>query len=462
MGHIDPPRLYQVSAKDFWIRNPRAYFAVDMGLGKTRSALMAVEELKITPLVIAPINPMYDTWPEEIKKWGFNMSHSIIHGANKLNAFNRKADIYLTNFESIPFIYKCLVALSKKGMRFPFNACIIDEGSMIKSPSTSRFKHLDAMRSVFPDYRLILSGTPSPNSLIDLWSQYYWLTDGAVLGKNITQFRTRFCTPHPYIPFKYDMKPLMVHALYEAIAPYTFRLDEDDHLELPERKFSPIKLKLPTKFRKLYQQFSKDYLVAINGQEFMANNKNQLNHKLWQLLQGFQYYDTGEFKPNGKPIRGTEFVHDLKAKALKDYMENNSNNVLVPIQFKADLEIIQKHFPDVPYITGKTPSDVARKHIKDWKAGKLRMLVCHPASLSHGLNLQSGGYTIIWYSLTNNLEHFLQLNKRLHRGDQKHTVLIYFLVFEKTIEYNFIKLLESKNATQKDLLDFLRDRTNYE
>lgn len=452
------PHEYQIRGKEFWLANPRTYFAVDMGLGKTLITLMALKEINKPALIIAPVRTIHTTWPEEIIKWGFDFDFEVIHGPNKAEIIRRPADLYISNFETIPFIYDYLVSLVKAKKKIPFEVCVIDEGSMIKSSSTQRFKYLKALRNVFPKWRAILSGTPAPNGLIDLWSQYYWLTDGKCLLDNINHFKNRYFTHNKWAR-RWDIKDGASEKIYKAITPNTFRLDAKDHLKLPKLIKNEIKLKLPKKLESQYKELESSFFLELNGVEHEAFNKASLSMKLRQFLQGGLYYEKEELDKNGKPLRGTTLIHKLKLKALQELVDVTNGPVLTTIQFKFELDIIRTAYPSVPVIAGGTPIATATSYVKQWNAGRLPLLVCHPASLSHGVNLQSGGCTICWYGMTWSLEQYLQFNARLHRQGQKNAVVVHHLLFEDTVDYKVYKAIVEKNMNQRKLLDYLREQS---
>lgn len=452
---------YQKRGVRFWLDNPRTYFAIDMGLGKTIIALTALTKIKKPALVIAPLRTVYTTWPDEIKKWNLPLKYSIIHGPDKLEAIARKADVYLTNYESIPFIYDTLVFLVQNKRPLPFSVCIIDEGSMIKSPSTQRFKYFDALRKVFPKYRTILSGTPAPNSLLDLWAQYYFLNDGKLFSKYYGTFRREHYSANEYNPFAYTIKPGAAKQIYKKILPHTFRLDTKDYIKLPDIKYNYISVDLPSKLKEQYKTFKKDFILQLGSITHEALNSATLSMKLRQFLQGFIYYDTGEFTPSGKPIRRASELHKVKLNTLQDLVKELNQPILCAVQFKHELEMIRKIYSDVPIIAGGTKNTLATRYIQQWNKGELPLLLCHPKSLAHGVNLQSGGCVIIWYSLTWSLEQYQQFNKRLHRRGQKNAVMINHLVIKDTIDDRVTRILANKDMTQQALLDYLRDNTNY-
>ncbi len=448
---------YQIRGAEFWINNPRTYFAVDMGLGKTAIVLHALTKIKKPALIIAPLRPVYTTWPEEISKWGFNLSYTIIHGPNKLEAFERKTDVYITNFESIPFVYDTLVFLVQNKKPIPFEVCIIDEGSMIKSHRTKRHKYFEAIRKVFPKYRAILSGTPAPNSLLDLWSQYYFLCDGDALFERFSRYRVSYFNADKWNPYTYTIKPKADTKIYKRIAPYTFRLDEKDYIKLPEITYNYVNLDLPKKLNKQYKELKKEFILSINNIECKALNAASLSLKLRQFLQGFLYYFTDEVNAKGEFIRFTTEIHNLKLKALENLVNETGQPILCAIQFKHELDMIRRIYPEVPIIAGGTKNSDSLMYIQQWNRRQLPLLLCHPASISHGVNLQSGGNIIIWYCLTWSLEQYQQFNKRIHRQGQKKGVVINHLTINNTIDSRVAEVLAHKNITQQALLDYLKD-----
>jgi len=290
---------------------------------------------------------------------------------------------------------------------------------------------------------------------MDLWSQYYWLTDGATLGQRITHFRNKFFT---YVKeaFTWNLNSGADTQIYKAVAPITFRLDAKDHLKLPKLVKNEIKLKLPPKHLKQYKELENEFFLELNGVEHEAFNKASLSMKLRQFLQGALYYEREETDKHGRPLRGTTYIHDTKLRALQDVIEETSGPVLATIQFRFELETIRKAFPDAPIIAGGTSTKVAADTIRKWNRGEVPLLVCHPASLSHGVNLQTGGSTIVWYGMTWSLEQYLQFNARLHRQGQKNTVVVHHLLIEGTVDERVFKAVAKKNLNQRKLLDYLR------
>ena len=451
---------YQTRASDYWLKHNKAYFAVDCGLGKTAAVLYSLTKIKKPTLVIAPLRPVHATWPAEIEKWGFPLSYTVLHGPDKHLNLRKKKDVYITNFESIAWLYEQLYAIVKRKQKVPFEVVVIDEGSKLKNSKTKRFQYLDALRPLFPKYRVILSGSPAPNSLLDLWAQYYFLSDGKALGDNYSDFCESYYIQNAYNPYKLDSKKGSEEKIYKKVQPYTFRLDAKDYLELPPISYTYTELDLTPKLRVQYRIFKKQFIVEINEMKYSALNAATLSGKLRQFLQGFNYYETGKFKKD-KPIIAASTFHKIKLNALVALIDDLNQPILCTIQFKHELEMIRKVFPKVPVIAGETSSAKANMYIKQWNNKEIPLLLCHPLSLSHGVNLQSGGCNIVWYCQTWSSEQYLQFNKRLHRQGQKHGVVVHHLTIKDSIDDKVAKVLSDKTLTQQKLLDFLRNESNY-
>lgn len=445
---------YQERAINFWINNPSTYFAIDPGLGKTAIGLHTIERLQSPTLVLAPSKTIYNTWPDEIKKWNLDLSYTIIHRKESIPNLSLKCDVYLANYESLHLIYRHLLELSKKHLPMPFSVLVIDEGSMVKNRKTKRFDYLKAIRGIF-SHVAILSGTPSPNGLQDLWSQYYILNRGKLLHQNFSAFKNKYFYVDDYNPYEMFLKPGAKEQIFKAVAPVTFRLDKKDYLELPEIVFNTIKLPLPGKIRKVYDTLKKHSIIKMKETTCAAMNAASLSMKLRQLLQGFLYME------DEQDNRVTKELHHVKIDALKDLMEQVNQPILCAIQFKYELEMILEAVPGTPSIHGGTSDAQATQYIDSWNRGDIPLLICHPASLSHGVNLQSGGNVILWYCQTWSVEQFLQFNARLHRQGQKNGVVVHSLVIEDSIDERVSRVLRNKEVTQQELLDFLRDENNY-
>jgi len=427
-----------------------------MGTGKTRISLeWSKDKVKDGILVIAPLKAIYTTWPDEIEKWGFPYKHVLLHGPEKAVNLKLKADVYLINFEAITWLFDTLKEQFKVTKKLPFRHLIIDEGSKIKDPSTKRFKALKVLRDIFFSH-IILSGTPNPNTLLNLWSQYFILDGGERLFKSYSKFKTAYFMPLDYKQFTWDIRSKEhEQMIFDKVKDITFRLDATDYLDLPEVSYITTKLELPQKLRDQYKKLEKDFFISLDESTSVeAFSAATLSMKLRQFIQGGMYTDD----------KGTYMkIHSEKLDKLVEMVEDaDGQGILCPIQFKFELELIRKAYPKVPAIVGGVNMKEATKHIRDWNEKKLPLLLCHPASLSHAVNMQHGSHIIVWYALPWSAEQYLQLNKRVDRNGQKHPVMIYHLCMTNTVDVGIMRALRSKIQNQKKFLDFIKDYHDFD
>lgn len=448
------PKLhdYQKRAVALIGREKTVFLMADVGLGKTAMALHAIDLTKRPGLVMAPITPCYTTWPDEVKKWTPHMNYTILHGPRKLMRAKLKRHLYFLPYSSLKWYYEQCVT-GKIPMRQMF--LVLDESSFVKNPSTKRFKMLKKMFAIFPEWRLCLSATPSAKGLENLWSQTYMLDKGQRLFSSYYRFRDRYFWYTGPPRYETNPKPEAEEALYTAIADITFRLDGDDYLELPDVTYNKINLKLPPTAQKFYDNLEKNFCSDLLDAPVSAVNTAALGTKLRQVVQGAVYTDEGT----------TKFIHNAKVDVLKEMLEGAAGNpILCPIEFKFEPKLIEKRLnKKVPVIAGGTPARMKEMYIREWNKGNIPLLLCHPASMGHGTNLQAGGHIVLWFGLTWNLEYYQQLNGRLARQGQRHAVVINHLLAEGTIDGRVFEVLRLKNATQRKLLDSLRDyaKENY-
>ena len=443
---------YQKKALDFSLVNKASYQAIDLGLGKTLISLGWIKNLidqreAKGVLIVSPIKVMYNTWPAEIKKWYPELTYSTVHGAGKLTALHAKADIYLTNYESIVWLFTEI----KKMPRVPFNTIVIDEGSKLKAHNTKRFKALRAFISVFTAGKMILSGTPAPNSLLNLWSQYFLLDGGIRLGKAYGAYQAQYFTPLDTLGRMWLIKTGVAHLIYERIRDITFRLEGTDYVTMPERVDNFIKLTLPPAARKQYDTLEKDYFLQLEeGGNVELFNSLALSAKLRQVVQGAIYIDDK---------RNYEVIHNEKIEALQELMETADGvPVLCAIQFIFELDLIRKVFPEAPVIRGGVSNIEATRLVDKWNKKELPLLLCHPASLSHGMNLQYGGNIILWLGLPWSGELYQQFIGRLIRqGQTAKTVIVNHFIMKDTIDIAIAGALKSKALGQRGLLDYIKN-----
>lgn len=454
---VPPLHSYQEKAIEFVLANKNvvnlvdnpvdvpwvpSYQAIDMGLGKTRITIESIKEMPGQTIVLAPLRVIYNTWPQELAKWAPDLSYTILHGRHKDYNITRSCRIYLVNYHGIPWLLKKLGGRRRAGLNL-----VLDEISMVKDPSTQRFKQLRKLLKLFDGYRTGLSATPAPNGMHELWSQYFLLDGGVTLGKAFTPFNDKY--------FNYTGPPLYKRTLKEGaakhilarITPLTIRLDADDYLKLPPYVYNVIDVEMPAKAMKAYKELEKEFASEIDGTEVLAWNTSSKAMKLRQMVQGGVYTD-----------EGTLFLHEEKIKALKEIIESsNGQPILVPIQFKFEKALLEKHFPGAPFIVGGVKQSVADKALDRWNKGEIPILFCHPASISHGVNLQAGGHIVCWFGLTWSLEQYTQLNGRLRRQGQKNGVIVHHLCMKNTVDEGIFKGLTKKDASQKDLLLALKN-----
>lgn len=438
---------YQNYAKDFILAHKVSALFLDCGLGKTITTLTAINELMYDSfeiskvLIIAPLRVAQSTWKDEIKKWDHLnlLRYSIAVGDEKerLKALKQNSDIYIINRENVDWL------VTKSGIDFNFNMLIIDELSSFKSHTSKRFKSLLKIRPYFE--RVVgLTGTPSSNGLMDLWAEFRVLDLGERLGRYITHYRNEYFLPdkrNGAVIFSYKPQPNAEERIYRRLADITISMKSTEYLKMPELILNDLEINLGEEDQTKYKKFKKEMVMTIQEKEIDAINAASLSNKLIQLANGSIYDDAKNFYE----------VHNKKLDKLEEIIESaNGKPVLVAYWFKADKERIEKRFK-VREI--KTADD-----IKQWNKGMIDLALIHPASAGHGLNLQSGGSTLVWFSLTWSLELYQQTNARLYRQGQKDTVVIHHLITKNTIDEDIMKSLKRKDKTQESLMNAVKVR----
>ena len=438
---------YQNYAKDFILAHKVSALFLDCGLGKTITTLTAINELMYDSfeiskvLIIAPLRVAQSTWKEEIEKWDHLnlLRYSIAVGDEKerIRALKQNSDIYIINRENVDWL------VTKSEIDFNFDMLIIDELSSFKSHTSKRFKSLLKIRPYFE--RVIgLTGTPSSNGLMDLWAEFRVLDLGERLGRYITHYRNEYFLPdkrNGAVIFSYKPQPNAEERIYRRLADMTISMKSTEYLKMPELILNDIEINLDEEDQIKYKKFKKEMVMTIQEKEIDAINAASLSNKLIQLANGSIYDEDKKFYE----------VHNKKLDKLEEIIESaNGKPVLVAYWFKADKERIEKRFK-VREI--KTAGD-----IKQWNKGMIDLALIHPASAGHGLNLQSGGSTLVWFSLTWSLELYQQTNARLYRQGQKDTVVIHHLITKNTIDEDVMKSLKRKDKTQEALMRAVKAR----
>lgn len=416
-----------------------------MGLGKSVITLSAIFDLCLDSflvckvLVIAPLRVARDTWPAEINKWDHlkGLSYSVAVGTEKerIDALKKQSTLYIINRENVDWL------VHKSGIPFQFDMVVIDELSSFKSYGAKRFKSLLKVR---PSVKRIvgLTGTPSSNGLMDLWAEFRILDLGQRLGRYISHYRNTYFKPdkrNAQIIFSYKPLPGAEDEIYKQISDITISMKSTDYLKMPEYVSNEVFVTLSEKEWKVYSDFKEDMVANLGDEEIDAVNAAVLSGKLLQMANGAVYDSENK----------AHVIHDKKLDALEDLIEGaNGKPVLVAYWYKHDLERIKDRFP-VKQIQSS-------KDIEDWNDGKIPIAVIHPASAGHGLNLQSGGSTLIWFGLTWSLELYQQTNARLYRQGQRDTVIVHHIITKNTIDEDVLLALTKKEKTQDALIDAVK------
>ena len=439
-----------------------------MGLGKTVVTLTALakmlyDEYSISKvLVIAPLNVARDTWTREVAKWDHlsDLRLSTVLGTEKerVSALSSDADIYVINRENVAWLVEWL---AKNRKPWPFDAVVLDELSSFKSAKSKRFR---ALRRVIGQAKVVigLTGTPAPNGYIDLWPQVYLLDQGRRLGKTLSSFRNSYFTPGAHkghIVYEWKLKPDGKRQIDDGLSDLCLSMKAEDWVHLPDIIYRETYVRMDEKERAVYDRFQHDRVLPLLGdaisdpenfESLVAGDTAAIAaNKLLQMASGDVYDDAGKIF----------HIHDRKLDALEDIVEAaNGEPVLVFYSYKPGAAAIRKRFPDAVQLGDcgmSTPELIDR-----WNAGEIPLLICHPASAGHGLNLQEGGHIVVWFGLPWSLELYQQANARLHRMGQKQAVVVQHILCEDTIDQRVLDALQRKDATQNALLDALNKYVN--
>ena len=439
------PRSYQSYATQQILDNPSVCLMLDMGMGKTVSTLTAVQELinrgevkKV--LIIAPLRVASTTWLDEVDKWEHLKLKAVpVLGSldKRLKALDTKADLYLINRENVTWLVEYY------RYKFPFDMVVIDESSSFKNARSKRFRSLKKVRGAVN--RVVeLTGTPAPNSLMDLWSQIYLLDGGVRLGRTLTEYRMLYFLPgasNGKVVYNWILKQGADKVIHRKISDICVSMKSEDYLNLPPVINNYVRVTMPDYAIDAYKDFERKQVLELTGGTLAAQTAAVLAGKLMQFANGTVYDDEGN----------AQIIHSAKLAALEEIADTTGKSLLVFYNYRHDLARLKETFPQAVELKGES-------EIKRWNSGEISMLLAHPASAGHGLNLQFGGSIIIWYSLTWSLELYQQANKRLHRIGQERTVIIHHLTARGTIDETVVKVLARKDAGQRDLLNALDAR----
>lgn len=445
------PHEYQKYATNFIENHPVSAVLLSMGLGKSVITLTALNDLLFDSfdahkiLVIGPLRVSRYTWPEEIKKWDHlkNLKYAIAIGSEKerITALKTKADIYIINRENVEWL------VDKSGVPFDFDTVVIDELSSFKNGRSKRFKSLLKVR---PKVKRIigLTGTPASNGLMDLWAEFRVLDMGERLGRFITKYRECYFQPdkrNAQVIFSYKPLPFAESEIYDKISDITISMKAIDHLKMPELISNEYKVYLNDNEKEKYKVMKDDMIIELDDEEITAANAASLSNKLAQLANGAIYTED----------KSVIEIHNRKLDALEDLIESaNGKPLLVAYWFKHDLSRIEERLKLLKINYSKLDTN---ESIEKWNKGGLTVGLIHPASAGHGLNLQSGGSTIVWFGLTWSLELYQQTNARLWRqGQTSEAVVIEHIVTEGTIDTKILKAIEGKDKVQDALIEAVK------
>lgn len=444
------PHDYQKYSIEFVKTHPIAALLLSMGLGKTSTTLTALDDLLFDSfeihkvLVIAPLR-VTKVWLDEVKKWNHlnYLRCSLVVGTEqeRKRALWANADIYIINRENVQWL------IDESGIQFDFDTLVVDELSSFKNFKTKRFKSLMKVRPMVK--RVIgLTGTPTSNGLMDLWSEFKLLDQGKRLGRFITNYRDQYFRPdkrNGQVVFSYKPLPFAEDAIYDKISDITISMKANDYLNMPELISNHVEVEMSEKEMKVYQELKQELVITLGDEDVTASNAASLSNKLTQMANGAIYLDNHE----------SAIIHDRKLDALEDLIEAQCDKpVLVAYWFKHDLDRIKNRLEELKVNFNEIKTEAS---IEDWNKGNIEVGLIHPASAGHGLNLQEGGSTLIWFGLTWSLELYEQTNARLYRQGQKdRCVVIEHIVTKGTIDEQIIKALEEKDKSQSRLIDAVK------
>lgn len=444
----------------------KTFAVLDMGLGKTSCTLTAIERLMYDGyevnkvLIIAPLFVADVTWEDERDKWDHlsSLRLSKILGTEKqrIAGLEAAADLYTINRENVKWLVDYFI---KRKKPWPFDMIVVDESSSFKSGASQRFKALRKATPITPRV-VLLTGTPDPNGLMDLWSQVYLLDGGERLGKTLTAYRSRFFMPgrrNGNVIYDWIPREGAKEEIFAKLSDIMISLTAKDYLKMPERIDNIIKLKMPEAAKVKYEQMEEDCILELEKGEIVAGNKAAVTNKLLQMANGAVYYEDPIV--DDETITGidrkVQWIHDAKLDALEEIIEDNAGQSLaVFYSFQHDYDRLMRRF-------GKYYPTVIRSRadIEKWNRGEARLLFAHPASVGHGLNLQAGGSIAVWFGVPNNLEWYQQANARLHRqGQRSNTVVIIHLLMEGTQDIAVMGSLKDKSLSQDELIAAVKAR----
>ncbi len=484
LGERWQPHRVQINAVKWLLEHAEAGLFADPGVGKTSMALAGVKLLKAKRLfkkglLVVPKNPMYLTWPDELRKWTdfHELDLELLHGSAKDRALGRKADLYAITPDGLPWLIDVIRGKTPTGRKkvvvdddafkeHGFDTLIVDELTKFRGYKSDRTVILQGVAHTFRR-RWGLTGDPTPKSLTDLWPQMYCLDLGKSLGRVITHFRKQFCEMDPF-SFKWTIKEGQENKIYERVAPHVMRID-DSHLDIPMEVQVPIKVRLPDKARRIYDKLETELITEIERETIVAKNAAVATAKCCQVASGAIYADwkLGDDPSKDRTGRKVLTVHDEKIEALENLVDTlQGEPLMVAYWYQHELDRLRKHFSSlygkrgiVPAIGGKTKTHELIDIGARWNSGSLPLLLVQPAAGAHGLNLQRAARHVCWYSLPGwNYEYYNQLIRRVRRqGNKAKRVFVHNIIAEDTVDEAQYRVLLHRRQGQQKLFQALQD-----
>lgn len=455
-------RNYQKRAVDFVKRNRRAGLFLDMGLGKTISTLTAVSDLLSKGMVnrvllVAPLRPAQGVWRQEARKWQHtkHLTFKMLTGneRQRLLALNSQAQIHLINVDNLRWLLNVLRSRARKN-GWPYDALVIDESSMFKTPKSKRFSSLRYQLKRF-DRRVILTGTPAPKGLLDLWSQVFILDEGQRLGAQVERYRSRFFTPGGFKGYGYKPDEDAEQQITELISSLILTMRAEDWLELPPTIKQEIYVDLPAPARKLYQKLELEMFLEMELGSTEALSAASLSSKCWQLANGFIYLE------DEAGAKTWQTVHDAKLEALQEVVDGTGGNVLVAYWFKPDLARLKALYPKAPAVSDCKNERALAKLQDEWNAGKHPIMLVHPQGAGHGLNLQVGGNTIVFFSMLWGREYYAQVIERIGAARQigmgRDHVMVKHIIARDTVDEIMLATQRARHADERAVFKMLKE-----
>lgn len=455
-------RNYQKRGVDFVKSHSAAGLFLDMGLGKTVITATAMADLLSKGavgrvLLVGPKRPVEGVWRQEARKWEHlrHLTFKLLTGNEKqrLLALQSKAQVHLINVENLRWLLRVLKTRVRRD-GWPYDMLVIDESSMFKSAKAKRFSSLRHYVKRFKR-RVILTGTPSPKSLLDLWPQVFILDEGQRLGEQIDRYRSRFFSPTGYMGYGYEADEGAAEKVTQLISPLILTMRAEDYLELPPTIKQEVYVDLPPKARQHYKQLEAEMFLELESGSTEALSAASLSAKCWQLTNGFLYLE------DDAGARTWQAVHDAKLEALEEIVDGVGGNVLVAYWFKPDLARLKALYPKAPAIVECKNEKSLSKLQDEWNAGKHRVMFVHPQGAGHGLNLQGGGNTLVFFSMLWSREYYAQVIERIGAARQISTgrdhVMIKHIIARGTVDEVMLQTQRQRQANERHMIKLLRD-----